>query len=223
LAPEFAMKIAYPRIKGFVCCLLLAMLLIQAAPASPDDTPVNGVFLVANPRISDPLFRQSVVLITEPEVGGGPMGVIVNRPLDIKLSEAVPELGKVPEKFDQLYRGGPVEFDQIVFLVRTGQAPENSLHVLPEVYLSADRDLLEKIVRGETKVTALRAFAGFAGWAPGQLQAEIERGDWYFIKADPAVIFAEDMAGVWAGLIARINMVHTRGSGRDGRMVYGAR
>jgi putative transcriptional regulator len=209
------MRIARLCMKNFIRCLLLAALLVQAVPASPDDTPTNSIFLVANPRINDLNFRHSVVLITEPEIGGGPVGVILNHPLDVKLSEAVPGLKNVPGKFDPLFNGGPVEPDEVVYLVRTAQAPEGSLHMLPDVYLADDRDSLEKIMSGDIKVSAFRAFAGFASWAPGQLQTEIDRGDWYFIKADPEIIFAENMDWVWAELMVRINMVHTGAGDHD--------
>ena len=82
--------------------------------------------------------------------------------------------------------------------------PERSLQVLADVYLSGDAGLIEQIVRGEVSVPAFRAYAGFAGWAPGQLQAEIARGGWYLIEADADTVFAPDVSSVWAELIKRI-------------------
>jgi len=183
-------------------------LLMPAAAMRAEDAPLaNGVFLVAKPDMADPNFRDSVVLITEPEVGGGPIGVIINRPAGVRLSEAVPALGDVPEKFDQLYGGGPVATNRILYLVRTSKPPSHAFHVLADVYLSGERELLETIVHGEIEVSAFRAFAGYSGWVPDQLQAEIERDGWFVIKADAETIFAKDPENVWPRLMQRIKRI----------------
>ena len=139
------------------------------------------MLLVAKPELLDPNFRETVVLITQPVPGGGPLGVILNRPTGARLSEAWPDAGAVPEQFDQLYGGGPVARNQIIFLVRSDERIENGLRVLDNVYLSGDPELLKNIVAAEVKVKSLRAYAGYAGWAPRQLQAEIAAGGWYMI------------------------------------------
>jgi putative transcriptional regulator len=196
------------RILTFVLRALTAALLVLAAPTHAADAPIaNGVFLVAKPDMPDPYFRDTVILLTEPEVGGGPVGVIINRPLDAKLSENVPDLEDVPEEFDDIYAGGPVARGEILFLVRTDEPPEHALRVLSDVYLSGDRDLLDAIVSGETEATDFRAYAGFSSWAPDQLQAEIARGGWYVIKADADTIFSADPSTMWQELIKRITGV----------------
>lgn len=177
---------------------------VRAAGAQ-DTILANGVFLVAKPELLDPNFRETVVLITLPHVGGGPLGVIVNRPLTARLSQVLPDVGAVPEDYDLVYRGGPVARNQLLFLVRTAQRPEGSLQVLSDVFLSGDGKLLDRIMSGELTVTAFRAYAGHSGWAPGQLQAEILRGGWHVIQADADAIFADDPSTVWETLIKRIN------------------
>ncbi|HEV2007358.1 MAG TPA: YqgE/AlgH family protein, partial [Burkholderiales bacterium] len=123
---------------------LIAALLAGAHLAVAQEAPLaNGVFLVAKPDLLDPNFRETVVLITEPGVGGGPLGVIVNRPLSARLSEVLPKTRKMPEQFDAIYGGGPVARDRLLFLVRTQQPPERSLRVLVDVYLSDDSALLD--------------------------------------------------------------------------------
>lgn len=199
------------RIFPVVFRTLAVALLLQAASAHAADAPLaNGVFLVAKPDLLDPNFRETVVLITQPAVGGGPLGVIVNRPIAARLSEVMPDVGRVPEPFDQIYGGGPVARNQLLFLVRGPERPERSLQVLADVYLSSDRELLERMVRGEIKVEALRAYAGYSGWAPGQLQAEIVRGGWFVIQADADTVFAADASTIWPELIKRISMRSTK-------------
>ena len=190
-----------PRVGGW----LLGAALASVASVVPAAQPplANGVFLVARPELKDPNFRETVVLITMPQVGGGPLGVIINRPLGAGLSAIIPG-AKLPDHLDAIYSGGPVRRERVLFLVRSEQAPEPSLHVLEDVYLSGSRELLEQLARGEAKATAFRAYAGYAGWAPGQLQAEIARGGWLVTSADAATIFARDPSRVWGELIRRL-------------------
>ena len=182
------------------------MLLSVGVACAADDSLANGVLLVAKPELVDPNFRETVVLITQPVPGGGPLGVILNRRTEVRLSEAWPAAGAVPEQFDRIYAGGPVARNQIIFLVRSDQRIENGLRVLDNVYLSGDPDLLKNIVAADVKVKSLRAYAGYAGWAPRQLQAEITAGGWYLLPADADTIFTADAAALWPTLIRKITL-----------------
>jgi len=183
---------------------LLLVALCTGGVRAAEDAAANAVLLVAKPELGDPNFRQTVVLITQPVPGGGPLGVILNRPTQVRLSEAWPASGAVPEQFDYVYAGGPVARNQIIFLVRSDERIANGLRVLENVYLSGEPDLLKKIVAAEIKVKSLRAYAGYAGWAPRQLQAEITAGGWYLLPADADTIFASDAATLWPKLIRQI-------------------
>lgn len=192
----------------------------QVGPAAQPEL-ANGVFLVAKPELLEPNFRETVVLITQPQVGGGPLGVVVNRPLGARLSEIFPGATRVPEQFDAIYAGGPVQRERVLYLLRSAERPPRSLHVLDDVYMSGDRELLEKILRGEVQVSAFRAYAGYAGWAPRQLQAEIAAGGWYVIQADAETIFTTDAAAIWPALIKRITTRSTKFSApRDALAVW---
>jgi putative transcriptional regulator len=190
---------------------LIVIGIIATDAADGQDAPLgNGVFLVAKPELLDPNFRETVLLITQPQVGGGPVGVIVNRPLPVRLSKVLPGVGTVPEQFDHVYRGGPVARNELLFLLRASRRPERSLQVLADVFMSGDIRLLEQVVRREMTVTAFRAYAGYSGWAPGQLQAEIARGGWHVIQADADAIFESDPSAMWEKLIRRINTRSTK-------------
>lgn len=187
-------------ISGLVLAATLCLL-----HAAEEDPLANGVLLVAKPELADPNFRQSVVLITQPVPGGGPLGVILNRPTEVRLSEAWKESGAVPEQFDFIYAGGPVARNQIIYLVRS-DTPVTGLRVLDDVYLSGDAKLLKNIVAAEVKVKSLRAYSGYAGWAPRQLQSEIAAGGWYMLPADADTIFTADAAALWSNLIQKITL-----------------
>lgn len=198
-------------LRSVVFGFALLLVALTADVARADDDPLaNGVLLVAKPELVDPNFRETVLLITAPVPGGGPLGVILNRPLGARLSEAWPAAGAVPEQFDRIYAGGPVARNQIIFLVRSDERIERGLRVLENVYLSGDPELLKKIVAAEVKVKSLRAYAGYAGWAPRQLQAEIAAGGWYLLPADADTIFTADAAAMWPNLIRKITLRSAR-------------
>lgn len=191
--------------------LALALLVPAAAMAhAADATLANGVLLVARPELRDPNFSKTVVLITLPTAGGGPLGVIINRPLGRRFSELMPKAAKVPEKSDPIFFGGPVARNGLLFLVRSREPPEDSLKVLADVYLSADPRLLERLAAGLPPPGETRIYAGHAGWAPGQLQNEIARGGWHVTKADADTIFAADVSTIWPALIKRVTTRHAR-------------
>ena len=163
----------------------------------------NGIFLIASPELQDPNFRETVVLITQPEAGGGHLGVIVNRPLAARLSDALPDLHTIPDAAQQMYAGGPVAQNRILFLVRARTAPANSLRVLDEVYLTGDAQLPLRVARGDLKVESFRAYVGYAGWGQRQLRAEIAAGGWYMAPADAEIIFTAEAFKVWPEMIKR--------------------
>jgi putative transcriptional regulator len=186
-------------------CVALAMIALAAAMlCRAQDTDIaNSVVLVASRELTDANFREAVVLITQPESGGGQLGVILNRPSGARLSQIFAG-SRLDEASDAIYAGGPVQLNRVLFLVR-GLGPQNAVRVLDDVYLSADRTLLESIVRGGTSVAGIRVFAGYAGWAPRQLQAEIEGGAWHMVRPEPDVLFSADPSSLWHQLISRID------------------
>ena len=185
----------------------LALLFFALANAQAAEEPLaNGVVLVARPELRDPNFRETVLLVTQPVAGGGPLGVILNRKTEVRLSQASPSSAPVPEQFDRLYAGGPLAPNQIIFLVQMDVPPANGLRVLDNVYLTGDAGVVKSIVAGETKVKSLRAYAGYAGWAPRQLQAEITAGGWYMLPADADTIFNAEPNSLWANLIRKITL-----------------
>ena len=190
--------------------LLIAGALCWCQPLARAQELANGIFLVAKPELVDPNFRETVVLITQPQVGGGPLGVIINRTLNTRLSEIYPSAAGLPAQFDVVFAGGPVQPARILYLLRAAQRPQLSLPVLGDVYLSGDRELLDKIASGEVKVSAFRAYAGYAGWGPRQLQAEIAAGGWWIAEADADTIFNANPATLWKEMAQRLSTRSTR-------------
>lgn len=169
----------------------------------------NGIFLVAKHEMKDPRFRETVILVTQPPEGG-PFGVIVNRPLTHLLSEVFPKQAALKGTKDVVFRGGPVAPENVLFLVRTSEPPARAVHVLKDVYFVGDADWIDALFKRPDPTRGVRVFAGYSGWGPGQLQNEMERGDWYVLPADTETIFEKDVARIWPDLVERASARPTR-------------
>jgi putative transcriptional regulator len=162
----------------------------------------NAVFLVASPALQDPNFRETVVLVTHPREGG-PWGVIINRPLEYRLSEVFTEYETLRDRKDVLFSGGPVMREGLVFLVQSSKPPPRAIPVLRDVHFISDLDWIDALLQRPEPTRGLRVYSGYAGWAPGQLQSEIARGGWHVLPADAETVFEKDPAQVWPELIKR--------------------
>jgi len=187
----------------------LLVLVALSGPVGAADGEANAIFLVASPELRDPNFREAVVLVTHPR-DGGPWGVIINRPLDHRLSEIFSEFETLKDSKDVLFLGGPVMRDGLVFLVRSAQAPPRAVAVLRDVYFISDIEWIEGLLRRPEPTRGLRIYAGYSGWAPGQLQTEIARGGWHLLPADAKTVFEMDPALIWPELIKRAATRKTR-------------
>jgi putative transcriptional regulator len=181
--------------------LLLAALLASApvALAQGGETP-NGVFLIATPALVDPNFRHSVVLVTQAP-DGSTVGFIVNRPGRRSLAEILPDSEVLKRFTEPLYLGGPVEAAGLFAVFRSKENPPGALRVLGDVSFALDPAAVEKLLH--TPPQRVRFFNGFAGWAPGQLAAELERRGWYVLNADAETVFRTDMDRLWEELLVR--------------------
>jgi putative transcriptional regulator len=173
----------------------------------------NAVFLIASPGLHDPNFRETVVLVTHPR-GGAPWGVIINRPLDRRLSEVFTEHEALKKRKDVLFLGGPVGREGLVFLVRSPKSPPRAVPILRDVYIVSDLRWIDGLLQRPEPTRGLRVYAGYAAWGPGQLQREIERGGWHVLPADAATVFDKDPADIWPELIKRAATRKTRHSAR---------
>ncbi|MGD0492294.1 MAG: YqgE/AlgH family protein [Steroidobacteraceae bacterium] len=183
----------------YVAGALCALLFLSGTcwPASdPDAKPPTAILLVPRDDLPDPSFSDSLVLVMN-NLGPGPIGVIINRPMQIPVSHLFPELGRLAKLTDKVYFGGPVDLDTVWFLFRAATRPEHAIQTCEGVYLSADRQLLRQLLDRDKPMAGLRIFVGHAGWAPGQLEAEIERRDWSLKRVDVEAIFGGKADHPW--------------------------
>lgn len=204
---------------GAVGGLVAAWLTQQDAPASlesarrmaqpkPVASPAQGVFLVASQRMPDPRFERTVILLLAHGEDGS-IGLILNRPTPLSLAEAAPEFSDSGSR-QQLSFGGPVAMHAIMFLARGRTLPAQAAMVLDDVYVSADRQGLQRLLRKPAPVTQLRLFFGHAGWGPGQLNAELATGSWRLFAADAATVFDDRVDTLWERFIGTANQIVVR-------------
>ncbi|BDU77403.1 YqgE/AlgH family protein [Mesoterricola sediminis] len=160
--------------------------------------------LVASPLLLDPNFLHSVVLLVEHDENGA-MGVILNRPLPVTLQQICQEsrLAFDGDPEATAWRGGPVDPQRGVILVRGG-LPEAEDTVLDFTdFISYRKDLLESLLI-EPKAS-FRLFLGYAGWGPGQLDQELQEGAWARVPLNPDWLMAEDPQELWNRAIQSIS------------------
>jgi putative transcriptional regulator len=180
---------------GGLCALLL--LSGSSRPASgADTTPLNAILIVARDHLPDSNFAHAIALVMN-NLGPGPVGIIINRPMPILVSRLFPDIDGLARVRDKVYFGGPVDFGSVWFLFRAATPPEHAILACDGVYLSADRELLLQLLGRNHPTDSLRIFLGHASWAPGQLEAEIERHDWTSKRAEVEAIFSGKSEYLW--------------------------
>ena len=158
----------------------------------------RGQLLIAGPGLLDPNFWRTVVLIVEHSEEGA-LGLVLNRPSETTVGEAVSELERLLDVDDPLYVGGPVQPSALIVLAEFDQPGEAALIAFEDVGVlanGAQEDASLSVRRG-------RAFVGHAGWGPGQLDDEVERGDWILELALREDAFTGTPLDLWSSVLTR--------------------
>lgn len=164
----------------------------------------KGLFLVASRSLMDPNFQETVILLVD-HGADGTLGLVINRPTDIPFTEALPEVEALQKLKDTVYVGGPVARYLISLLVRADHSPADTVQVFDSVYFSHKLAALLHVLEKPQAGVTMRAYVGHAGWAAGQLDMEIQRGDWHLASADADAIFDTPAGQVWPTLIDRLD------------------
>jgi putative transcriptional regulator len=207
---------ARPRLGPFLILLLVGSLLAtgpglrraigrQAAAVAEESASFTGQFLVATDDLTDPRFIRTVVYMVHHDVGGA-MGLIVNRPLgDASIADLMGRLGldKKGVTGDILvHYGGPVEPARGFVLHTAEYKIEGTQIVKDKIAITSQPEILQAIGAGAGPHRSLLAL-GYAGWAPGQLEAEIKAGAWVVVPADESLVFDKNYEKKWERAIAR--------------------
>jgi len=166
-----------------------------------------GLLLVATPQLEDPNFRRSVVLLVEHDIGGGTLGVVLNRPTEIPVDRVLPPWAELATGPAVVFQGGPVALEHALALARLPGEDEplgwRALDGGTEVARVGVVDLEAPPGLLAAELLQLRVFAGYAGWSPGQLAAEVNRGDWVVVPALPEDVLAPTGTDLWSRILRR--------------------
>jgi putative transcriptional regulator len=160
---------------------------------------VRGKLLIAGPTLLDPNFWRTVVLIVE-HTEDGAIGLVLNRPSETTVGEAVAQLDELVDPDDQLFIGGPVQPSSVIVLARFEDPSEAAMIAFEDIGVLAAGGALEDAGAG---VRSGRAFVGHSGWGPGQLDGELERGDWILEPALRGDAFSAEPDELWSDVLTR--------------------
>ena len=171
--------------------------------------PLEGKLLIAMPGLVDPNFWHTVVLIGVHNTEEGAFGLVINRPLNVELSEILEELGEpvVEERLPQVLAGGPVEPNHGFVLFEGGgqEDDETALAVASEIMVSGSTETLADLARGKLG-GRYHLCLGYSGWYPGQLEQEIENNSWLVAPLDTSIIFEVPLEERWHAALRSIGV-----------------
>jgi putative transcriptional regulator len=160
---------------------------------------LTGQLLLASPTLTDPNFQRTVVLVGVHSEEGA-MGVVLNRPSETAVNDAVPQLEGTVEQ-DPVYVGGPVQPGSIILLAEFLDPAPIGLLVVGRIGFPAPETDIEQLTDATER---RRVFAGYAGWSGGQLEAELDQGDWIVHPAEPEDVFTDVPEELWSTVLTRM-------------------
>lgn len=186
---------------------LVALMMLLAAPVgagrqliAPQRDPSKelavGKMLVAARSVSDRNFGESVVLLFSYSPDGA-AGIILTHETAVTVSRILPDLSLPSGPAPTVFLGGPVAITEVRGLVRATTAPSEAHRLLSDVYLLGTAEALARTIEADASATRIRLYVGYAGWAPGQLEHEIQRGDWHIVAGDSGVVFDPHPDTLW--------------------------
>jgi putative transcriptional regulator len=157
---------------------------------------LRGQLLVASPTLHDPNFNRTVVLVCSHDEENGALGVVLNQPAEVAVEDAAPELAYLVEEDEPLFVGGPVAPERVLILAEWDDPSHAGLMVddtLGFVGEDSEHD-------GSGRA---RVFAGHAGWAPGQLEAELGEDSWILLESVHDDVFSSNPENLWSTVLRR--------------------
>jgi putative transcriptional regulator len=168
---------------------------------------LSGRLLVATPLLGEPNFRRTVILIVEDEPEEGTLGVVLNRPTEVQVGQVLQAWAELVTGPTVVFKGGPVSPNSALALALARGEDEplgwrslDGSSLMSRIGL-VDLEAPPELLAGG--ITSLRVFAGYAGWGPGQLRAEIEEGAWYVLPGEPTDAFLTQPERLWPEVLRR--------------------
>lgn len=163
--------------------------------------PKRGRLLISYPLLNDPYFKRTVVLLCEHNEEGS-FGFVLNKYLDVSLSELVDEL---PNTTNRISMGGPVQTSNLYFLHTVGPDIEGSIPITKNLYLGGRFEALrDQLLDGKIDDNQVRFFIGYSGWSENQLDDELKENAWLISEAPAKLLMNTDQDELWEKVLKRM-------------------
>lgn len=159
----------------------------------------RGVFLIASPDFSTGIFFRSVVLLCE-HSDKGSFGLVVNKRLEVEISEEIVDTQQMANPHIAVRSGGPVQTNKLMLLHNSPTVPQQSMETCKGVYLGGDLQFLQEVMSDENGPYVHLCF-GYAGWGAGQLENEFLDGRWFLSPASEKHLFHIEPEKLWQQLL----------------------
>jgi len=164
--------------------------------------PSIGRLLISEPNLRDFYFSKSIVLLVEHSADEGTFGLIINKPIHLKMNQVVKEF---PEVDFPLFLGGPVHPERLFYLHTLGEKIPGSIHVFGNVYWGGEiKKVIELIGQKLADPSQVRFFIGYAGWEAGQLDREMEEKSWIVTFPSEECVMASTPETVWSKTLKKL-------------------
>lgn len=179
--------------------LLMLALAVACQPTARAEAPAEAVMLVAMPDMSGDFEKTVLLAVPVPGVQGAHFGFMLNKPTDVTLGQLFPEHPPSKAVLEPIFLGGPHMSDSVNAVV--GWKPESKgLPLFGDFHAVIETSAIDSII--ESTPNEARYYAGWVVWKVGELDAELEKGFWRVIPADPALMRAQAL-GLWEDLVRR--------------------
>jgi len=197
------------RAARYVFAVLIPALALVFAATLARGTPkaAETYFLVAQPDLPDPMFHESVVLMLPPTGSELVVGLIVNKPTKIKLSQLFPDNPSLKKRTDTAFFGGPVDITAPLVMFHATHTADDAIALFNNIYLTQDAKVILPLLKGSGGQQNMRLYLGRAQWTDEQLHAEMLENSWDNVPSDPDYVFSADPKSVWRTLVARAQAI----------------
>ncbi len=169
--------------------------------------PARGKILISEPFLWDYFFKRSVVLLAEHN-DDGTFGVIINKPIKARFNEVVKDF---PEFNARVFLGGPVQSDSLFFIHTLGETVDNSMEIIPGIYWGGDIERVRELISlGRLRPEQIRFFIGYSGWAPKQLDEELDRNSWVVSQLTANDILKTTPSTLWSRSLRKLGAEYAR-------------
>jgi len=169
--------------------------------------PGRGKILISEPLLMDYYFKRSVVLLAEHN-DEGTFGVIMNKPLSVKLNEVIKDF---PDFDSEIYLGGPVQSDSLFFIHTLGDKIEGSQEIIDGIYWGGEMEAIkEMIALNLIKPDEIRFYIGYSGWSPKQLDEELVKNSWVVSLVQASYLLNTNPNNLWKSSLEKLGEDYTQ-------------